>query len=88
MITEPGIDKVIADNLSVEIKKRIDISLSRQENKRIYIVAHIDCLVNPASEERHKEYLQESIKNIRNFYQDASISALLVWETGKVIRIS
>jgi len=68
MITEPGPNKVLAENSSVEtiesIKKRVALSVEKHHSDIIVIAGHYDCAGNPADEAVQKEHLRASVSII------------------------
>ena len=53
-ITEPGVDKVVANNSDLEsIKTKIGISINAHKSKLVVVSGHYDCAANPVSDEEH-----------------------------------
>jgi carbonic anhydrase len=71
MITEPGPNKILADNadnaIIQSIKKRVEISVLKHNSKIIAIVGHADCAGNPESEAIQKEHLHEAMQVVRSW---------------------
>jgi len=60
MITEPGIDKILAEGnkeLISWIKEKIKISVKKHNSKVIAIVGHADCAGNPVK--KHVEQIKK-----------------------------
>lgn len=68
MITEPGPNKILAENKDLQaatsIKKRVKISLNKHGSEILIIAAHDDCAGNPVNEQTQKQHLRESLNNI------------------------
>ena len=59
MITEPGIDGLLADNnRSIDgVIEKIGISIEKNSASIIFVVGHHDCKGNPVDEATHKEQI-------------------------------
>jgi carbonic anhydrase len=66
MITEPGPNKILAEEtdtaLVESIKKRLEISVLKHGSKVVAITGHYDCAGNPATEEEQKAHLAGAVK--------------------------
>src|SRR5260221_1908910 len=64
MVTEPGPNKILADNsdnLIIEnIKKRVAISVNHHGSKVVAIVGHFGCAGNPTEKEAQCTHLQDA----------------------------
>lgn len=71
VITEPGPDKVLFDNIDSaiieSIKKRVLISAEKHGSKVIVVAGHHDCAVNPVSEQDHKTHIRGAVKTINGW---------------------
>jgi hypothetical protein len=92
VITEPGPDGILSRNadqaVTANIKKRLDISLSKHGSKVIALVAHDDCAGNPVSREEHKKDLLAGRETLKKMSLDAEIILLYVrndWQTVEEI---
>lgn len=86
MITEPGPDKVLADNTNIfliqNIKKRVGISVNHHSAKIVAIVSHNDCAGNPVRKDKHISCLRTAKKVVEDFKFDVKV--ILLWvETEK-----
>ena len=93
MITEPGPNKILADNLNIpiieNIKKRVGISVGHHGSKSIAIVGHFGCAGNPAEKQEQIKHLKEAKKTVESFGFDAEIILLWIeggWQTIEEIR--
>lgn len=88
MITEPGPNKILADNddktVLTSIKKRVLISLDRHKSKLIFVVGHHDCAGNPADKETQLTQIILAVNAIKFWTLDAKILGLWVDENWRV----
>ena len=81
MVTEPGPNKTLADNLDASIieniKKRVEISVKHHGSKVIAIVGHFGCAGNPTEKEEQLKHLKEAKKTVESFGFNAEI--ILSW---------
>jgi hypothetical protein len=67
MITEPGVDKVMAAggyNQLEALKAKAMISVGKHGSRLIVIVGHDDCAGNPVTPEEHKAHLLKAVDKI------------------------
>ena len=80
-ITEPGVDKKIAENLELEsIKTKIGISINAHKSKLIVVSGHHDCAGNPVSEDEHISQIKKGVDVISSWNLDAKVIG--VWVDG------
>jgi hypothetical protein len=87
MITEPGIDKILAEGnkeLISWIKEKIKISVKKHNSKVIAIVGHADCAGNPVEKEKHIEQIKKGMKIIKLMKLNVKIIGLWVNENWQV----
>ncbi|MDH5684585.1 MAG: hypothetical protein OEZ20_08995 [candidate division WOR-3 bacterium] len=81
MITEPGPNKILAENkdqfLINSIKRRVEISTKKHASKIIAIVGHYDCAGNPVAKETQMNQIVDSIKTIESW--DFAIQVVGLW---------
>ncbi|KUK11126.1 MAG: hypothetical protein XD50_0571 [Clostridia bacterium 41_269] len=94
MITEPGPDKILAENRSSSaadsIRKRVEISITKHFSKLIAVVAHYDCAGNPVDREIHIKHLHAAVETVKSWGFDADVIGLWVddkWQVHEVIGI-
>lgn len=91
MITEPGPNKIIAENKECKtidsIKERVKISIDNHGSDLIAIVGHYDCAGNPAEEEKQIEDIKLAVKNAESWNLGTKIIGLYVNEEWKVKKI-
>ena len=89
MITEPGMDGFLADtsNSIHEIKRKVSISVEKNNASMIFIVGHYDCKGNPVSEFDHRNHILLAVARLKKEFSNMAIVGLWVnkeWQTEKV----
>ena len=85
VITEPGIDKQVADDINVEsIKARVGISVNAHKSELIAISGHHDCAGNPVSDEQHISQIKDSVKVISSWGFNLKVIGLWVDDSWNV----
>lgn len=91
MITEPGPNKILAENddkmLIKSIKRRVTISVEIHNSKLIAIVGHYDCAGNPADSETQLNHILSSIDTIESWKFAVQIIGLWVDENWHVTHV-
>ncbi len=81
MVTEPGPNKILADNqdsIIVEnIKKRVGISVQHHGSNVVAIVGHFSCAGNPVEKAQQLAHLQQAKKTVEGF--GFPVETLLLW---------
>lgn len=84
MVTEPGPNKILADNndsaIIKYIGKCVKVSVKHHGSKVIAIVGHFGCAGNPAEKEEQIKHLQLAKQTVENFGFEAEI--ILLWVDG------
>ena len=84
MVTEPGPNKILADNadsaIIENIKKRVEISVHHHGSKVVAIVGHFGCAGNPTEKEEQIKHLQEAKKTVESF--GFPVEIVLLWVDG------
>jgi carbonic anhydrase len=84
MITEPGPNKILAENADQtvisDIKKCVDISVNHHGSKVVAIVGHVGCAGNPAEKQEQIEHLKKAEQTVKLFGFTAEI--ILLWVDG------
>ena len=84
-ITEPGIDKLIADNTDLEsIKTKVGISINKHESELIVVSGHYDCAGNPVSNEEHITQIKKGIEVISSWNLGVKVVGVWVDDTWKI----
>ena len=84
-ITEPGIDKLVADNTDLEsIKIKVGISINKHESELIVVSGHYDCAGNPVSNEEHITQIKKGIEVISSWNLGVKIVGVWVDDTWKI----
>ena len=84
MITEPGPNKILAENIDAnviaDIKKCVDVSVNHHGSKVIAIAGHFGCAGNPAEKDKQIEQLKNCKKKVEEFGLPAEV--ILLWVDG------
>lgn len=92
MITEPGMDKIIATNAPRatinSIKKRMAVSTEKHHSKIIAIVGHAKCAGNPVAKKAHHAHIRSAMKRIRSWGYTQQVVGLWVDEAWRVHEIT
>lgn len=84
MVTDPGPNKILADNLDKviieNIKKRVGVSTHHHGSKVIAIVGHFGCAGNPTEKQEQIEHLKKAKQTVEGFGFNAEI--VLLWIDG------
>ena len=84
MVTEPGPNKILADNLDKavieNIKKRVDISVNHHGSKVVAIIGHFGCAGNPTEKEIQIEHLKKAEETVKSF--GFPVEIILLWVDG------
>lgn len=84
-ITEPGIDKLVADNTDLEsIKIKVKISINKHESELIVVSGHYDCAGNPVSNEEHITQIKKGIEVISSWNLGVKVIGVWVNDTWKI----
>ena len=84
-ITEPGIDKLVADNTDLEsIKTKVGISINKHESELIVVSGHYDCAGNPVSNEEHITQIKKGIEVISSWNLGVEVVGVWVDDTWKI----
>jgi carbonic anhydrase len=84
-ITEPGIDKLVADNTELEsIKIKVGISINKHESELIVVSGHYDCAGNPVSNEEHITQIKKGIEVISSWNLGVKVVGVWVDDTWKI----
>jgi hypothetical protein len=90
-ITEPGPNKILADNndnnTCTSLNNRVDISVNKHGSKIIAISGHHDCAGNPVEKAKQLEQIKTSIKTIKAWNYPVTIIGLWIDENWTVSEI-
>jgi len=71
MITEPGPNKVLAENSDTStinsLKEKVILSVVNRKPEVIFIAAHYNCLANPTDESTQKNQLRKAVDTITSW---------------------
>ncbi len=80
-ITEPGVDKKVANNDDLEsMKAKVGISINAHGSSLIVVSGHYDCAGNPVSDEEHIAHIKKGVEVISSWGLDAKVIG--VWVDG------
>jgi len=89
VITEPGPDKVLSENESIDIiesiKRRVLLSVERNSSKNIIIVGHHDCKANPVEKKVHYNQIREAVNKIKGWNLEVDVYGVWVGKDWKVV---
>ena len=87
-ITEPGVDKKIAEDEDLEpVKAKAAISINAHKSGLIVVSGHFDCAGNPVSEEKHISHIKKGMEIISSWNLGVKVIGVWVDNTWKVIPI-
>ena len=92
MITEPGPNKILAENKDKttidSIKRRVDISVKKHGSKHIAIVGHHDCAGNPVDRVEQLTHILSAIITVKMWHTNIEVVGLWVDENWKVTEVA
>ena len=84
-ITEPGIDKKVAENSNLQsLKDKIAISVNAHKSSLVVVSGHHDCAGNPVSHEEHLAHIKKSVEIISSWNIGAKVIGAWVDENWKI----
>ncbi len=90
MITEPGVDAVLAENddtRTIEsIKRKVRISTEKHGSRLIAVVGHYDCAGNPVDMHTHLAQIQSAVERMALWGFKAQIFGIWIGEHWNVDR--
>ena len=88
MITEPGPDKILADNKEKykigSIRQRLEISVRQHGSRIILMAGHEHCAGNPVDKMTHIAQILNSAATIRNWFPEVEIIPVWIGEDWEV----
>lgn len=88
MITEPGVDAVLAMNDDVQtiesIKRKVSISAQKHGSKLVAVVGHHDCAGNPVDTYTHLAQIRLAVETLPSWRLNARIFGVWIGEDWKV----
>lgn len=88
MVTEPGPDKIIGENVDKfkinSIKQRLEISVNGHGSRIILIAGHADCAGNPVDKDTHIAQTLNSAASIKEWYPEVEVIPVWIGEDWKV----
>jgi carbonic anhydrase len=87
-ITEPGPDKILAENKDSaainSMKQRVDISVNKHGSKHIAILGHHDCAGNPVDKKSQLAHIKSAIRTVNSWGFPVQAIGLWVDENWQV----
>jgi carbonic anhydrase len=91
-ITEPGPNKILAENSPVvkieSIRQRIEISLNKHKSNLIAVSGHYDCAGNPTTMENQLGQIRTAIEHLSKWYPSVKIIGLWIDDNWKVQEVN
>jgi len=85
VITEPGIDRMVAENLDLEsIKNKVGISINAHKSELIVVSGHHDCAGNPVSDEEHVSQIRKGVEVISSWGLNVKVVGIWVDDSWNV----
>ncbi len=91
MITEPGPNKILAENVDTilieSIKKRVAISTGKHGSQLIAVIGHHDCAGNPTDRKTQTRHITDAARIVQSWNKSASVIGLWVdedWEVNPI----
>jgi len=87
MITEPGVDGVVANDTHdiSQLVSKIKLSIEANNASAVFIAGHHDCKGNPVDDETHKIHIKASVERIKKEIAGPPVRGLWVdqdWNTN------
>jgi hypothetical protein len=87
-ITEPGPNKILADNKDSatvnSIKQRVAISVNKHGSKYIFVLGHHDCAGNPADKASQLAHINAAIQTVNSWGFPVQAIGLWIDENWRV----
>lgn len=87
MITEPGPNKVLAENTDIDtiesLKDKVKISIEKHNSQLIAVVGHYDCAANTADDDTQRDQLKQAKSIVSSWGFNVEIIALWLGEGFK-----
>jgi len=87
-ITEPGPNKILAENQDISrinsIRERVDISVNKHHSNNIVIVGHYDCAGNPVDKDTQLSHIKLAVQTVSSWGFGVNTAGLWVDENWRV----
>ena len=88
MITEPGVDAILAENEDMQtiqrIRGKVNISVEKHNSRFIVVVGHHDCAGNPVEMQIHLAQIHSAIRTIASWGFNVQVFGIWVGEHWSV----
>jgi len=92
MITEPGPNKILAENkpswLIESLQRRVKISVDKHQSLGIAVIGHYDCAGNPVEKDQQILQIKTAVKTLQSWGFDLPVIGLWIddqWTVQRVI---
>ncbi|MCX6775905.1 MAG: hypothetical protein NT130_03605 [Candidatus Micrarchaeota archaeon] len=92
MITEPGPNRMLAENPSdpdvISIKRRVGISVMKHASKVVAVIGHHDCAGNPVHRETQIKQIKAAVETINSWGLHVQVIGLWIddqWAVHKIV---
>ena len=92
MITEPGPNKILAENkpswLIESLQRRVKISVDKHQSLGIAVIGHYDCAGNPVEKDQQIHQIKTAVKTLQSWGFDLPVIGLWIddqWTVQRVI---
>ena len=88
MITEPGVDLILAEQADTEtcdsIRNRLDISYQTHGSRLFFVIGHHDCAGNLSDRDGHLRQIEAAVARVRAWVPEGVVVGLWVDENWVV----
>ena len=87
VITEPGVDKVLASRdllRSMDIKEKVRISAEAHHSELVVVAGHHDCTANPVTQEEHVKQIRDAVEIVASWHFTGEVIGVWVDEGWNV----
>jgi hypothetical protein len=88
MITEPGVDAILAENKDTQtierIKAKVNISIQKHHSEFIAVAGHHDCAGNPVDMQTHLAQIRSATRTVASWGFKTQVLGLWVGEHWNV----
>lgn len=92
MITEPGPNKILADNkpswLIESLQRRVEISVVKHQSLGIAVIGHYDCAGNTVEKDQQIQQIKTAVKTLQSWGFELPVIGLWIddqWTVQRVI---
>ena len=87
-ITEPGVDKKVAENLDLQsIKTKIGISINAHKSELVVVSGHYDCAGNPVSDDEHISQIKKGVEVISSWNLGVNVVGVWINDSWNIVPV-